>query len=137
MGVMVNSIYDTARQRFALALIDWSTAPLVLLAYSGEPVFHAEDATITDITDRGETLLISTSQDIVTQNVSAQGYLQTDNVVFEAVPIGYPITHFIMTLSAVTPLLFIDEAYDLPFVPNGLDVVVTPDWLEQRGWGRL
>ena len=69
--------------------------------------------------------------------VSSEGYLQTTNVVFEEVPIGFPITHFVMTLSAQVPLLFVDEALNLPAEPNGLDIIVTPDWLARRGWGRL
>ena len=30
----------------------------------------------------------------------------------------------------------IDEAFELPFVPNGLDLVIQPDWLSARGWFR-
>jgi hypothetical protein len=134
---MPNTIYNTARQRFGLGLIDWSTVPLVLLAYSGEPVFYEDDPTIATIDNRGETLLIAESQVVLEQSVSAEGYLQTGNVVFVEVPIGPPITHFIMSLNAGVPLLYIDQAYDLPFTPDGLDVVVTPDWLDERGWGRL
>lgn len=133
----MNTIYDIARNRFALAMINWSDAPLFLLAYSGEPEFVPDDETISEITARGNTLLLSTSQPITNRSVSLQGYLQTGNVVFEEVAIGFPITHFLMTLSGVTPLLYIDDAMNLPFEPNGLDVVVTPDWLERRGWGRL
>lgn len=133
----MNDIYDTARQRFALGLIDWSIAPLVLLAYSGEPVFYAGDDTIAGIDARGETLRISTSQAVLQQSVSDEGYLQTGTVTFIEVPIGPPITHFIMSLNAGVPLLYVDEAHELPFTPNGLDVVVTPDWLDERGWGRL
>ena len=33
-------------------------------------------------------------------------------------------------------VLFIDEAVELPFAPNGLDMVVTPDWSKNRGWWR-
>ena len=64
-------------------------------------------------------------------------------VVIPAVPIGAPLTHFIMATygqpawSDGVPLLYLDEVLNLPFEPNGLDVVVTPDWLQQRGWGRV
>ena len=142
-GVAVNTIYDIARMQFAKAQINWMTAPLRLLAYTGNPDFHPADTAISEITTRGNTLRISTSLDIVTQNVSTEGFLMTDNVVLPKVPIGYPVTHFIMVLMPGTdpemavPLLFIDDAEDLPFTPDGLDIVVTPDWLEHRGWGRL
>jgi hypothetical protein len=139
---MTNSIYDSARYRFGKALLDWSTAPLFLLAYSGTPVFYPEDTAVSDITARAETLMVSQSQAIAGKNVTLQGFLQTGPVVFEEVPIGPPITHFIMVsqsalLPAAIPLLYIDVAENMPYVPNGLDIVVTPDWLEQRGWGRL
>jgi len=133
----MNSIYDIARFRFAMAQLDWTQAPLILLAYSGTPLFVPEDQTIAQIDGRGQTLRIANSQAILSKAVSAEGYLQTGNVMFDAIPIGPPVTHFIMSLSATTPILFIDEAYDLPFEPNGLDVIITPDWLEQRGWGRV
>jgi len=138
----VNNIYDTARFKFATAGLNWNTAPLFLLAYSGNPDFHAEDGFISDITTRATTTFVQQSQAIIGKNVSPQGYLQTGTVMFEEVPIGLPITHFIMAsvpaaLSAGVPLLFFDEAYDLPFTPNGLDIPVTPDWFQQRGWGRL
>jgi hypothetical protein len=133
----MNSIYDTARYRFATAGLDWTQIPLILLAYSGTPLFVPEDQTVAAIDGRGQTLRIADSQAILSKAVSPEGYLQTGNVVFETIPIGYPITHFVMSMSATLPLLFIDDAVDLPFEPNGLDVVITPDWLEQRGWGRL
>ncbi len=137
-----NTIYDIARSQFAKAQLNWLTAPLRLLAYTGNPEFVPEDDVIEDITARGNTMLISTSQDIITQGVDVHGYLMTDNVVFEKVPIGYPITHFIMVsmpgaVDAAMPILFVDDAEDLPFTPDGLDIVVTPDWLYHRGWGRL
>jgi hypothetical protein len=139
----MNTIYDIARSMFAKAQINWTTAPLRLLGYSGNPEFIATDDVIADITLRGNTLRIGVSLDIAAQNVSAEGYLMTDNVVLPAVPIGYPLTHMIMVSmpgsdpEAAMPILFIDDAEDLPFTPNGLDIVITPDWLLHRGWGRL
>jgi hypothetical protein len=32
--------------------------------------------------------------------------------------------------------LFIDDAEGLPFTPNGLDVLIEPDWLLERGWAK-
>lgn len=138
----MNSIYDVARQNFAKALLDWTSVPLALLAYSGGPEFHPEDRTVGEINAHGTTLFVKQSQDIITQTVDAQGYLQTDNVVFETVPVGPPITHFVMisqgtSLASSLPILYIDEADEMPFAPNGLDVVVTPDWFANRGWGRV
>jgi hypothetical protein len=33
-------------------------------------------------------------------------------------------------------LLYIDEAWDLPWTANGLDLPVQPDWLAMEGWFR-
>lgn len=138
----MNRVYDVARFKFATAGINWNTAALRVLAYSDDPIFFPADTQIADITARAVTTLVSTSQPVTGKNVTTQGYLQTGNIVFPLVPIGLPITHMIIVdmpaaIEVATPLIYIDDAYDLPFVPNGLDVVVTPDWLQQRGWGRL
>jgi len=60
-------------------------------------------------------------------------------VVIPGVVIGQPVTHFTLVddQGAEDVLLYyIDEAIDLPFDPNGLDMVIQPDWLSARGWFR-
>ena len=73
------------------------------------------------------------------KTVSTDGTSQTNQVVIPTVAIGAPISFLTMsdrnvnqTLSTV--ILYIDEALDLPFIANGLDMVVQPDWLAKRGW---
>ena len=78
-------------------------------------------------------MLRGSSLPITSQTVAPDGTAQTNQVIIPGVPIGAPITFFTMS-DADQLILFIDEAVELPFVPNGLDMVVQPDWLEQRGW---
>ena len=134
----VNTIYDAARYKLMNALFDWTKTNLVLTCWSGTPTFVPTDATIDDlvlhgVVDRGASLPITS------KTVSPDGTAQTNQVVIQAVPIGAPLTFFTMserkpTYGLSELILFIDEALDLPFDPNGLDIVVQPDWLQRRGW---
>jgi hypothetical protein len=140
--VAVNNIYDGARYRFATAQLNWTTVKLVLIAWSGTPNFVPADATIAAIITRGSTLAAGHSLVIGSQAVTQDGYLQTQQVVIPAVPTGPDITHFIMAnfTSAWNdgyPILYVDDALNLPFTPNGLDIAIQPDWSQKRGWGRV
>lgn len=139
---MSNDIYDIARYRFATAQLNWTTVPLRLLAFSGTPDFNPDDTSVNNITDRAEMVFVKESQAVVHATVSQDGYLQTDQIVIPVAPVGVEITSFVFVVRAASvptsvPLLFFDDALNLPFTANGLDIVVTPDWLQQRGWGRV
>jgi hypothetical protein len=135
---LTNSIYNGARYRLPLALLDWTNIDLMLTAWSGTPTFVPTDVYLSDIVahglvERGSSLPISS------KSVSPDGTAQTNEVIIPAVPIGTPLTFFTMSERKPTHalselILFIDEAFDLPFDPNGLDVIVQPDWLNRRGW---
>ena len=135
---MANSIYNPARYKLMLGLFDWTATDLMLTCWSGTPTFVPTDTYIGDVVNHGLTERGS-SLPITSKTVAPDGTAQTNQVVIEAVPIGAPITFF--TMSERKPqhafselILFIDEALDLPFDPNGLDMVVQPDWLQRRGW---
>jgi hypothetical protein len=136
---MANTIYDAARYKLMNGLFNWPLTNLVLTCWSGTPTFVPGDTTIQDIlnhglTDRGSSLPITS------KTVAPDGTAQTNQVVIPAVPIGAPLTFFTMSERNVANylfsdlILFIDEALDLPFDPNGLDIIVQPDWLQRRGW---
>lgn len=138
---MTNAIYNVARYRFAIAAIDWRAANTLLVAWSGTPDFNPADGTVAAIKARGNTEL-GRSLAITAKTVAAAGNLQTNNVVIPAIATGPTITWFTMCLEQIAadnaiPLLFVDDAENLPFVCNGIDVTVQPDWAESRGWGRL
>lgn len=91
---------------------------------------------------RALSVLVQESQAITGKAVTTDGYLQTSGVVFTSVPVVGSLTSFMMILRGADvptsiPLLFIDTAVNLPFITNGLDVVVQPDWLQNRAWGRV
>lgn len=137
---MTNSLYHAAAYAMATGAFDWTDIPLRLSAWTGTPTFDPTHVKIEDITDVGGVEL-AYSLPITAQSVAADGTMQTNHVVIPAIPVGPSVTWF--TMSGAQPLhendrliMFIDEALDLPFVPNGLDLLVTPDWLSNRGWGR-
>jgi len=132
---MANQPYDSARYRFVTAGLNWLTTDLRLTVWGGAPVFVPTDTMVSDLTVRGVPLL-GASQPITVKSVTANGTAQTNAVVIPNVPIGPDVTHFTMGDTTGRLILFIDQALDLPFTPNGLDMVIQPDWLEQRGWFR-
>jgi hypothetical protein len=130
----MNNVYDVARYRLMTSAFDWRAANLVLTAWSGTPVFSATDETIADVATHGP-VERGSSLPITSKTVASNGTAQTNQVVIPDVLIGDPVTFFTMS-DGDELVLFIDEATELPFVPNGLDMLVQSDWLEQRGWWR-
>jgi len=128
----MNTIYNSARYQLMTAQLNWLTVDLTLTAWSGAAVFDPLDETISDVGAHGP-VNRGSSLPITSQTVAPDGTAQTNQVVIPAVPIGDPVTFFTMSNGAQL-ILFIDEAEGLPFVPNGLDMVVQPDWLQNRGW---
>jgi hypothetical protein len=127
---------------FASAQLNWATEKLVLIVWSGPPTFIETDTAISAIVTRATTVAAGHALPINSKTVTPEGYLQTDSVLVPQVPVGPDITHFIManyvsTWNDGAPLLYVDEAENLPFTPNGLDILITPDWVQHRGWGRV
>ena len=138
---MTNKPYDLARNWMSNAGLNWTTLDLAIVAWSGPPTFVATDTTIQTIITRGTTTKRGISMVNPTKTVAADGTVQTTPMVIPALPVGAPITHFTMVKRSTTennsqPIFYIDVAENLPFTPNGLDQVVQPDWLQQRGWFR-
>ena len=129
---MANGVYDNARYKLMTAAFSWPAADLVLTVWSGTAVFYPVDQIINDVAAHGA-VQRGTSMPITAKTVALDGTAQTNQVVVPAVAIGDPITFFTMS-DGLDLVLYIDEALDLPFIPNGLDMVVQPDWLDQRGW---
>lgn len=135
----MNVPYDQARYWLVRAELNWAFTDLVLVAWAGVPNFVKTDKTVANVVARGVNLLLGFSQVITQKSVATDGAAQTNDVIIPAVPIGPAVTHFTMCRRNVTPnlselILFIDEAEGLPFAPNGLDIEVRPDWLQNRGW---
>lgn len=117
---------------------DWNALTLGLIALSGTPTFVATDTTLTLVMSHGA-VNEGVSLAVTGQNVLTDGTVQTDPIVIPGITVGPDVTHFVLIKKHVTiglsmPIEFIDDADGLPFVPNGLDLTVQPDWLAQRGW---
>lgn len=137
----MNNVYARARYEFVTGAFNWPALNVVLVAMRGTPDFVETDVTMQQIIDRVIDPPLGYSLEVTSMTVATDGTTQTNQVVIPSVPIGNDITWFVLAerqnpLPLSQPIMFIDEAKDLPFVPNGLDVVVQPDWLENRGWFR-
>jgi hypothetical protein len=137
----VSGIYDWARAQLLTANLDWLGVELVVSAWAGTKTFVPTDTTIASVKARGA-VERGYSLPIATTSVSPDGTAKSDPVVIPAIAPGAPILWFTMSELA-TPhdncrlLLFIDDVNPvLPFAPNGLDIVLTPDWSAGRGWWR-
>lgn len=137
---MANQLYDTARVRLLTAAVNWETVDAVLVAFSGTPLFNAADTSIANVQSHGATI-VAYSALLTGKQAAAGGYAKSGPAVFTAVAVGPAITHFVLAENASPqtnsrPIAFFDDVFWLPFVPNGLDITVQPDWLAQQGWFR-
>jgi hypothetical protein len=135
---MGNAIYDSARRELLAAQLNWNTVDLLLVAWGGESDFDPLDETLTQLKGRGA-VEMGSSLPINNTSITMNGAAQTDPVVIPDIPVGPPVTWFTLCRKNPThdlsqPLLFIDDVYQMPFYPNGLDMVIQPDWLQWRGW---
>lgn len=137
----MSGIYDGARNKLATAGLDWRTQTLIVSAWEGAADFNPVDTTIASIAARGH-VERGTSLDMTGLTVSANGTAGSQPVVVPGIAAGISIGWFTIaqknaTHSASVLLLFIDEAAPpLPFIGNGLDLVLQPDWLSATGWWR-
>jgi hypothetical protein len=137
---VTNNLYDAQRRFMLLSNFNWTTMALRLLAWSGTPSFVATDTTVNNLIGRGYTIR-GTSLDVLGKAVTTTGVAQTSAITIPDVPVGNNITWFTMVKFNASPnaqelILFIDDAFELPFVPNGNDMLVRPDWAQERGWFR-
>jgi hypothetical protein len=137
-GWILNQLYGKPRERMLKATFDWVALDLRLVAWSGVYDFDETHETITDMA--GPTLR-GISIAITGKVVKTYGYARTDPVVIPGITVGPQVSFLTLCEYAAVPdnmplLLYIDQAEGLPFVPNGLDWVVHPDWLDQQGWFR-
>ena len=139
---MSNKPYDVARVRMLTASLDWPETDIILSLWSGTPTFNPKHTVIGHIVGLGgDVTLRGHSMPTADTTVAGDGTAQSDVMLIKTVPIGPDITWMTLserwsTTKSSKLLIYIDEAMFLPFRANGLDVVVTPDWLQQKGWFR-
>ena len=134
-------IYNTTRVRLLKAAINWDTINLVAIAWAGDPDFNPEDDEVQDITVRGRVTKLGESLAINHTSVAPDGSAQTDQVLIPGIPVGQLVTWITLCERSANPdlhklLIAVNDAVGMPFDPNGLDIIVNPDWLSARGWYR-
>ena len=144
----MNQLYDTAARALALGQLIWPDTELVLVVWGGTPVFDATHTSVAAIRAAAGVTELGASLPILERTVAADGTCQTSQVVVENIPIGSPVTWFTLCKAAAgvglysgaidtaVPILFVDEASYLPFHPEGVDMIIQPDWAFNRGWFR-
>lgn len=135
----MNSLFDLARYQLLTGDFDWRGLSLELIAWAGTPHFDPTDETVADFKTHGA-VEVGRSLPITSVSAALNGTAQTNHVVISEPPTGLTVTHFTMgkkvSGDAGELILFVDDADEMPFVTNGLDIVVTPDWALNRGWFR-
>lgn len=139
---MANQLYNSARVLRMNGQLNWLSQEFRLFLYAGTPNFVAADATIQAIVTRAVTTKRAVSGAIGGKSVDTEGYVRSDSVVFPLLAPGAQITHMVLAKwdsggeNNSIPIYYIDDAWQLPFLANGLDLPVTPDWTQNRGWFR-
>lgn len=137
---MSNEVYDRIAKAMLGGQFDWTNTDMFLVAWTGPQNFVAADEKLSQITARGSVIL-GMSMPINSKAVTDTGMAQSDTIVIPNIPIGPPVTFFTMhevydVFDDSPPVFYVDDSLDLPYLPNGLDMYVQPDWLRSRGWFR-
>lgn len=138
----MSDIYDRTRYAMLTGTFNWVSATLRLVAWEGDLDFDAEDMTVDDIITRANATKLGFSLPVTGQAVTVDGRAQTDPIVIPDIPYGHQISFLtFVQYDAVDEddsllVLFIDDAFEMPFSTNGLDITVQPDWAQERGWWR-
>jgi hypothetical protein len=138
----MNRLYSRNRIKFLNTQFDWANRQMIMTCCRGPYTFDEEHITSDELVANGAELVAS-SLPMTGQTAMPGGYAMSDLIVVPAVPANtLPVTFLVLfdvteagTVGNV-PLVYIDEAMGLPFVPNGLDQQIQPDWLNHRGWFR-
>ena len=136
----MNALYDKPARDMMNNQFIWDK-DMVLAAWTGEPMYVPTHVTLAHLRSATGAIEVGVSLPITERTVAPDGTGQTNSVVIPGIPIGPDVTWFTLIATKTTPelgelILFIDEAVGLPFEPNGLDLIVQPDWITKRGWFR-
>lgn len=134
---MINSLYNDARERMLSSQLNWATMPLVMLAYKLDPTTSFDP---TDLIQSDIGTPWAVSQSMLNPIVQSGGYAKSGGAEFLTIPIG-TVTFFVLAEDLPTPtprrlLVYLSDANNLPFISNGGDYMIKPDWLFSQGWWR-
>lgn len=126
---MANNLFDSARQRFLEAQINWMTDTVkVILVTSAYVVNTSAHQYLSDISGSAR----ATSPVTLTSKSTTGGAADGADCTFTAVSGSTPITSITIYIDtgseSTSPLIaYIDTATGLPITPNGGDIIVTWD----------
>lgn len=128
---MANSLYDSARESFLNADIDWSVDTIKVALVSGYTPDTTTHDFLDDVTGVGGGTIAATSA-ALSSKTATDGIADATDITFTAVGAGPSCAHLVIykdTGSAATSNLIavIDSATNLPVTPNGGDINVAWD----------
>jgi hypothetical protein len=134
----INALYDNARERMLSAQLNWASLNLLMTAWGGDPETSFDPSHLT------QTVLgtpLATSQPILTPDVRPGGYAQSSKALFPAIAMGTSVQFVVLCEANATPanrrlIAYLSDVSGLPFIPNGGDYLLKPDWLFSQGWFR-
>jgi hypothetical protein len=130
-NTLANALYDSGRESFLSADIDWLADNIKVCLVEGYTADAATHDFLDDITGGGGGTIVATSGNLANKTAT-DGVADADDVTLEEVPSGDPCEHLVIykdTGSAATSNLIavIDTATGLPLTPNGGDVTIAWD----------
>ena len=129
---MANTLYNTARERFLLADINWDLDDIkVLLVKTSDYTFNAADTNLTNINSAAYNFAAAQT---LTTSVTTDGAADANDVTFSAVPSGHQIGAILIyqqlsggTEADTVLIAWLDTATGLPITSNGGDIIITWD----------
>lgn len=136
---MTNKLYGVSKSKMLSADFDWNATDWRLTAWSGTPDYSLADITIGNITARGLATLRGYGLSLTGKTFGSAGIARSNPAVIPGITAGFTITFFVLCKFNATqllsePLMYIDDAVNLPWVSNGLDLTVQPDLAQGGGW---
>ena len=128
---MANTLYDSARESFLGADIDWLADNIKVCLVEGYTPDAAAHDFLDDVEGGGGGTIVATSANLSTKTAT-DGVADAADVTLSEVPSGDACAHLVIykdTGSAATSNLIavIDTATGLPLTPNGGDVTIAWD----------
>jgi hypothetical protein len=133
---LANALYDSARESFLGADIDWLADNIKVCLVRGYTADTATHDFLDDVTGAGGGTIVATSANLANKTAT-DGVADADDVTLSTVPSGAACAHLVIykdTGSVATSNLIavIDTATGLPLTPNGGDVTIAWDSGENR-----
>ena len=137
----MNRPYAHVREEMLNAVFNWPATDLELQCWTAG-VFDETQMYVSQLVAAGGIPSAKSTAPIHTF-VETGGYASSDGVLLPGASFTVGERIVFMTLSDRTGaladpklVLWVDDAEGFPFVADGLDVLITPDWVLHRGWWR-